>query len=101
MTGLGMCQIRPSSPPGAVSWAMAKPWVGPSLTTASTVHSGRDNLGHALMALSLEEPGTCSEPACPPATVDAGAPVARERPVSAPAGPVTGVPQLGSLFVTS
>ena len=55
MTGLGICQIRPSSPPGAVSWAMANPCVGPSLTTASTVHSGSDNVGHALMGPSLEE----------------------------------------------
>ena len=34
---------------------MAKPCVGRSLTTASTVHSGSDNVGHALMRPSLEE----------------------------------------------
>src|SRR6516164_8097818 len=56
MTGLGICHIRPSSPPGAVSWAMAKPCVGCSLTTASTVHSGSDNVGAVLMGPSLEEP---------------------------------------------
>src|SRR6516164_7104705 len=55
MTGLGICQIRPSSPRGAVSWAMANPCVGRSLTTASTVHSGSDNVGHPLMRPSLEE----------------------------------------------
>ena len=55
MTGRGICQIRPSSPYGAVSWAMAKPCVGCSLTTASTVHSGSDNVGHPLMRSSLEE----------------------------------------------
>jgi hypothetical protein len=53
MIGRGVCQIRPSSLPGAVSWAMAKPWVGRSLTTASTVHSASDNDGPALMSQSV------------------------------------------------
>jgi hypothetical protein len=42
MTGLGICQIRPSSPRGAVSWATAKPCAGCWLKTVSTVHSGND-----------------------------------------------------------
>ncbi|HTU76438.1 MAG TPA: hypothetical protein VMG38_23205 [Trebonia sp.] len=40
MTGRGICQTRPSSPSGVVSCATAKPCVGCSLITASTVHSG-------------------------------------------------------------
>ena len=86
MTGLGMCQIRPSSPPGAVSWAMAKPCVGPSLTTASTVHSGSDNVGYGssdTITVTVPDAGrttlsqqvTQSTPPPPPTvTVSRGAP---------------------------
>src|SRR5215467_12061220 len=53
MTGLGICQIRPTSPSGAVSWAMAKPWVGCSLISTSTVHSASDSDGPAFMNPSV------------------------------------------------
>ena len=53
MTGRGICQIRPRSPPGAVSRAMAKPCAGRSLSSARTVHSASDSDGPALMILSV------------------------------------------------
>src|ERR1700733_7202508 len=53
MTGRGICQIRPRSPPGAVSRAMAKPCAGRSLSIARTVRSARDSDGSAVMILSV------------------------------------------------
>ena len=82
MTGLGICQIRPSSPWGAVSWAMANPCVGRSLTTASTVHSGSDNVGHALMRPSLEE--------LAPGSRAVGRPSGAQAPAAPEGYPVTG-----------
>jgi hypothetical protein len=53
MTGRGICQIRPRSPPGAVSRAMAKPCAGRSLSIASTVRSASDSDGLAVMIPSV------------------------------------------------
>src|SRR5579864_5489572 len=53
MTGRGICQTRPRSPSGVVSCATANPWVGCSLMTASTVHSGSPMTVDALAADSL------------------------------------------------
>ena len=53
MTGRGTCQMRPSSPSGAVSRAMANPCAGRSLRIARTVRSASDSDGPALMILSV------------------------------------------------
>ncbi len=53
MTGRGICQIRPSSPSGAVSRAMAKPCAGRSLSIARTVRSASDSDGPSVMIPSV------------------------------------------------
>src|SRR5215471_957754 len=90
MTGLGMCQILPRSPPGAVSREMAKPWVGCSLISASTVHSASDSDGPAFMNPSVL--GTCG------AAADLS--TRRAHPVL-PTPRVTDLGSPGSLIVTS
>src|SRR5215472_7365990 len=101
MTGLGICQIRPSSPPGAVSWAMAKPCVAPSLITASTVHSGSDSVGHPLMDPSLDQSMTAAHRSAHLAGRVVGPAGGRAPGLRRGDTPVTGKQPLDSLFVTS
>jgi hypothetical protein len=58
MTGRGTCQIRPRSPSGAVSRAMANPCAGRSLSIARTVSSASDSDGSAIMILSVVRSAT-------------------------------------------
>src|SRR5690349_13218533 len=91
-----MCQIWPSSPPGAVSRAMAKPCAGRSLSIARMACSASDNDGPSVMCPSVVARAT--QPARPGAAAQRAARLRRRPPAS---WPVTRCLRFGSLNVTS